>query len=238
MAKKSTASLKQQKKTPKYQIIVDQIEQSIESGDLQPGDKLLPERELSKQFDVSRISVRKALATLAGMGLIVTTPRHGAYVAEFSNEQVLSSFSRLVAQNSKRTDDLYEVRKIIEVQVVRLVAVRRTEDDVRELWETFEKTTAEISAGIDPHKADIDFHISLAKYAKNPFFAELMTALVTGLLDAFAHMWTEGRENLPETIIGHHRQIIQAIADKDPDVAALHVTQHINLCKKVTDVTI
>lgn len=235
MTDKLLNNLKQTKKTSKYQRIVAQIEQLIENGELRPGDKLLPERELSEQFGVSRISVRKALAVLAGMGLIVTSPRHGAYVAEFNNEQVLSSFSRLVAQNSKRTDDLYEVRRIIEVQVVRLVAIRRTEDDVRELWETFEHTTADIAAGNDPHKADIAFHISLAQYAKNPFFAELMSALVTGLIDAFAHMWTEGRTNLPETIISHHRQIIQAIANKDPDTAAFYVTQHVDLCKTVTD---
>ena len=233
MSLKEPTNLKQVKKTSKYQSIVDQISEQIEHGVLKAGDKLLPERELSEQFGVSRISVRKALAVLSGMGLIVTTPRHGAYVAEFSNEQVLSSFARLVAQNRQRTDDLYEVRRLIEVQVVRLVAVRRTEDDVRELWETFDKTTAEILAGHDPHKADIAFHISLAQYAKNPFFAELMSALVTGLLDAFADMWNEGRENLPNTIISHHRQIVQAIADKDPDSAALYVTQHVDLCKKV-----
>ena len=233
MSLKEPTNLKQVKKTSKYQSIVDQISEQLEHGVLKAGDKLLPERELSEQFGVSRISVRKALAVLSGMGLIVTTPRHGAYVAEFSNEQVLSSFARLVAQNRQRTDDLYEVRRLIEVQVVRLVAVRRTEDDVRELWETFDKTTAEILAGHDPHKADIAFHISLAQYAKNPFFAELMSALVTGLLDAFADMWNEGRENLPNTIINHHRQIVQAIADKDPDSAALYVTQHVDLCKKV-----
>lgn len=233
MSRKETSTLKKAKKPSKYQTIVDQIRDEIVQGVLQAGDKLLPERELSERFGVSRISVRKALAVLSGMGLIVTTPRQGAYVAEFNSEQVLSSFARLVAQNRQRTDDLYEVRRLIEVQVVRLVAVRRTEDDVRELWETFENTTAEILAGHDPHKADIAFHISLAQYAKNLFFAELMSALVTGLLDAFADMWTEGREDLPQVIIRHHRQIVQAIADRDPDSAALYVTQHVDLCKKV-----
>jgi GntR family transcriptional repressor for pyruvate dehydrogenase complex len=230
MTLKSPTSLKHVQKTSKYQTIVDHIEQLIEKGELRPGDKLLPERALTEQFGVSRISVRKALAVLAGMGLVDTTPRHGAYVSQFNNEQVMSSFARLVAQNRPRTDDLYEVRRLIEVQVVRLVAARRTEDDVRELWETFEQTTADILSGNDPHKADIAFHISLAQYAKNPFFAELMSALVTGLIDAFAHLWTEEHTNLPQTII------IQAIADKDPDAAAFHVTQHVNLCKTVTDV--
>lgn len=234
MILKEPSNIKQTRKASKYQTIVDQIEEMIEKGELRSGDKLLPERELSEQFGVSRISVRKALAVLAGMGLINTTPRHGAYVAEFSNEQVLSSFARLVAHNSQRTDDLYEVRRIIEVQVVRLVAVRRTEDDVREIWETFEQTTERIRAGDDPHTADIDFHISLAQYTKNPFFAELMSALVTGLIDAFAHLWTDGGEDLPETIISDHRNLVQAIADQDPDSAALYVTKHVDLCKRIT----
>lgn len=235
MLQNDSTNLKQTRKPSKYQSIVNHIEDLIESGQLKSGDKLLPERELSDQFGVSRISVRKALAVLAGKGLINTTPRHGAYVAEFSSEQVINSFSRLVAKNSRRTDDLYEVRRLIEVQVVRLVAVRRTKDDVRELWEIFEQTTADILLGEDPHTADINFHISLAQYAKNPFFAELMSALVTGLIDAFAHLWTDRGDQLPEKIIEDHRNIIQAIADQDPDAAALYVTQHVSLCKSVTD---
>ncbi|MFK7802215.1 MAG: FadR/GntR family transcriptional regulator [Anaerolineae bacterium] len=232
---KEPTNLKQVKKASKYQAIVDHIESLIRQGELKPGDKLLAERVLSEQFGVSRISVRKALAILAGMGLIVTTPRHGAHVAEYSNDQIVNSFSRLVAQNSQRTDDLYEVRRLIEVQVVRLVAIRRTEDDVRELWEAFEQTTADILAGNDPHKADIAFHVSLAQYTSNPFFTELMSVLVTGLIDAFANLWTEGQEDLPETITNQHRQIVQAIADRDPDAAALYVTHHIDVCKKVTE---
>ena len=235
MITKEPSNIAQEKKTAKYQVIVDHIEDLINEGELKPGDKLLPERELSDQFGVSRISVRKALAVLAGKNLIETTPRHGAYVAEFSSEQVLSSFARLVAHNRGRTDDLYEVRRLIEVQVVRLVAIRRTEDDVREMWETFERTTKAINEGRDPHTADIDFHISLAHYAKNPFFTELMSALVTGLIDAFAHLWLDGDSQLPETIINDHRNIVQAIADQDPDAAALYVTQHVSLCKSVTD---
>ena len=62
-----------------------------------------------------------------------------------------------------------------------------------------------------------------------------MTALVTGLIDAFAHLWTDGGEQLPEKIISDHRNIVQAIADQDPDAAALYVTQHVSLCKSVTD---
>lgn len=235
MLLKEPNNLKQPKKSSKYQAIVDHIEILIRAGELKPGDKLLSERILSEQFGVSRISVRKALAILAGMGLIVTTPRHGAHVAEYSNQQILSSFSRLVAQNSQRTDDLYEVRRLIEVQVVRLVAVRRTDDDVRELWESYEQTTADILAGNNPHEADIAFHVSLSKYSGNPFFTELMSVLVTGLIDAFANLWTDGGEGLPEKITHQHHQIVQAIADRDPDAAALYVTHHIDVCKKVTE---
>ena len=235
MDAKVPLQLKQLHKISKYQSIVDQIMQLIDSGELKPGDRLLPERELSKQFGVSRISVRKALAVLAGKGLIEITPRHGAHVSGYNTEQMLDSFARLVGHNRRRTDDLYEVRRLMEVQIVRLVAVRRTEDDMRELWETHERTAAAILAGDNPHQADIEFHISLAHYAKNPFFAELMSALVTGLIDAFANLWTDGGDDLPEIIIGHHRQIVQAIADQDPEQAALCVTQHVNACYSVTN---
>ena len=63
-----------------YLHVVDQIQQSIKTGHLLPGDQLLPERELAEQFGVSRPSVRQALAVLDNQGVIEITPRDGAYI--------------------------------------------------------------------------------------------------------------------------------------------------------------
>jgi GntR family transcriptional regulator, transcriptional repressor for pyruvate dehydrogenase complex len=53
-----------------YEEIVEQIRQLIKDGELNPGDRLLSERELCERLQVSRASVREALSALEIMGLI------------------------------------------------------------------------------------------------------------------------------------------------------------------------
>ena len=61
-----------------YTQVVDQIHHLIRQGELSPGDRLLPERELAETMGVSRTSVRQALGVLEGRGVIEVTPRNGA----------------------------------------------------------------------------------------------------------------------------------------------------------------
>src|SRR5256886_16236215 len=58
-----------------FEQIAQQIEKRILSGELQSGDRLQTERELSQQFHASRTAVREAMKTLAQRGLV--DMRHG-----------------------------------------------------------------------------------------------------------------------------------------------------------------
>ena len=110
---------------PVYLVIVDQIRNMIKQDELLPGDQLLSERELCQQFNVSRTSVRKALAVLSGMGLIDVTPRGGAFVIEAGSRQAIASRGQRVSRNRHQAAKIYEVRRLIEVQAARLAALRR-----------------------------------------------------------------------------------------------------------------
>jgi len=71
---------------PKYVQIQDSISNWIEAGDLKPGDLIPSERELSEQFDVSRMTVRQAISTLASHGVVRRVQGLGTYVSEPKNE--------------------------------------------------------------------------------------------------------------------------------------------------------
>lgn len=80
---------------PLYQQLADEIRQKINSGQYMPGDRLLTEAELSQQFEVSRITVRKAIELLTEDGIVVRKQGIGTFVAEkklhrVMNNQVLS----------------------------------------------------------------------------------------------------------------------------------------------------
>ncbi|HLE14860.1 MAG TPA: GntR family transcriptional regulator [Anaerolineales bacterium] len=66
---------------PVYIQIAEGLINQIESGDLAPGDRLPPERELSEQLGVNRLTLRRALGVLAAQGLIERRHGVGTYIA-------------------------------------------------------------------------------------------------------------------------------------------------------------
>ncbi len=69
------------KAVPLYVQIAESLFDRIESGDLRPGDRLPPERELSKMLGVNRMTVRRALQVLESQGLLIRRRGNGTYVA-------------------------------------------------------------------------------------------------------------------------------------------------------------
>src|SRR6516225_6820415 len=66
----------------KYQAIADGLRDQIDSGVLQPGERLPSEPDLVREFDASRNTVRLAIALLTNQGLVVTRQGLGTFVNE------------------------------------------------------------------------------------------------------------------------------------------------------------
>ena len=70
--------------------IVNQIKDLISDGILRPGDRLSPERELAKEFGVSRPSLREALNSLVAMGFLEVKGKR-TFIKSVASESVLES---------------------------------------------------------------------------------------------------------------------------------------------------
>jgi len=229
--------MKRETTQPVYVTVVESISAMIKQGDLRPGDHLLSERELCERFGISRTSVRKALAILSGMGLIEISPRNGAYVAQASAQQAIDSLSQLIARNRYQAANLYEVRRLIDVQAARLAAIRRDEADVIKLRGLHRLVIESLQNPTALHRADMNLHIGIAESAKNPFFAELMRVLISAYMEIFNVIWEKHEQDEEEQAlfahyIRQHKIIVEAIAEKDPEAAAAYMTQHIDDSRK------
>lgn len=69
------------------QQIVAQVRAMIQSGDLQPEERLPAERELAKALQVSRSTVREAMCALESLGLVISRPGEGTFVAVLHQSQ-------------------------------------------------------------------------------------------------------------------------------------------------------
>src|SRR5580693_9805081 len=101
------------------EIIVDQIRLLMRQGQLKPGDRLPPERDLCERFGVSRVTVREALRMLESSGLVQIRvgARGGAFVTAPSGDRVGEGLADMITLSAISAADVTEVRMILEVGI-------------------------------------------------------------------------------------------------------------------------
>jgi GntR family transcriptional regulator len=73
---------------PMYKQITDQVKEAIASGGLQPETKLLSIREMSKELEISEITIKRAYSDLENEGFIITRSGLGSYVADINRDKL------------------------------------------------------------------------------------------------------------------------------------------------------
>jgi GntR family transcriptional repressor for pyruvate dehydrogenase complex len=231
-----TDSLKRStRQKPVYAQVVAQIQYLIENGELNPGDQLLPERELAAKLGVSRPSVRQALAVLDGQGVIEVTPRDGAYVRRPSLEGSVTSVIRQVLfQERQKVVDQFEVRRIFETQAVRLAALRHDAADLQRLRELNQQFETQLRVGDIGFQANTDFHLAICKATKNLILTEIMTTVLKATMEVYASARQQSLSHVADWLqfVREHEEIIEAIAQQDPDQAAEVMARHIDSAQK------
>ena len=129
--------------------VVHTIGLQIVSGQLQPGDPLPPEDELTSDLAVSRTVLREAVRVLAAKGLVLARPKIGTRVRERSDWNILDpdvlSWRAEAAHDQKLYEETTEIRLAIEPLAARLAATRATDEEVAAITEAF----AAMEAGVD-----------------------------------------------------------------------------------------
>src|SRR5436305_11235680 len=199
-----------------YEQIVQQVEESIQKGALKTGDKLPPERELAQQFGVSRTAVREAVKALREQGFVEAYPGRGTFVMETNAHPIRLSLDRMVkAGQAEGSRYLTEVREMMEPEIAALAAERAEGEDLAAMRESFEVMEG---AKRDPEafiEADLDFHLALAEAAANPIILSLIDSIVGLLREQRVRIFCV--EGGPERGQFHHKRILQAVEQRDPE---------------------
>jgi GntR family transcriptional repressor for pyruvate dehydrogenase complex len=209
-----------------YEQIVQQIEEAILKGALKPGDQLPAERELAVQFGVSRTAVREAVKTLREKGLVEAYSGRGTFITDGTSHVIRQSLDRMIRIGQPDGSvHLAEVREILEPEIAALAATRMEEPHLATMREAFAVMDG---ARQDPDayiEADLDFHLSLAEAAANP--------LILSLLDSIVGLLREQRLRIfrvsggPERGQFHHKRILEAIEQRDPEKARQAMRVHL-----------
>lgn len=212
-----------------YEEIVEQIRGMITRGELKPGNKLPPERDMAESLGVSRASVREALTALETVGILDIRPGEGTFVKRTSDSETFESLTLLLSVEQTPVVQMMEVRRILETESAALAAKRGTTADLQKIQDSLRvmKTADSISEAVD---ADVRFHFAIAEATKNSVLLRIMNTVA----DLMHQTFRKDRENLYSNpalgarVIIEHEAILKAIQDRNPDEAWAKMLEHIN----------
>ena len=215
-----------------YEQIIDQIQELILDGTFKSGDKLPPERELTTKLGVSRTSLREALKALEVLGLTESKQGEGSYISNNVKPTILKSISIAYKLNNGTIEDVLELRQSLQLQAVRTAAIKATESEI----EILEKIVEGMENTIDEDEQsqlDMEFHEKLIDMMDNvmiQIISDSVSNLMQPFIKSIREIYKEHEENLKKYyFIEQHRNILNAIKERDPEKSVKLMMDHIHL---------
>jgi GntR family transcriptional repressor for pyruvate dehydrogenase complex len=205
--------------------IVNQVKALISEGRLKPGDRLSPERDLVKEFGVSRPSLREALNTLVTMGFLEVKGKR-TFIKSVASESMQNPLSLLIKADIQKLFDLIEVRKAIEAWGAFLAAQRATEEDIKQLENIIEDMKKAYEQGRSWEKQDADFHLGMAQATHNTIQTHVMSTIYDLLRESVAKVFKDRAK--VKKLLDHHQRIFNAIKNHSPERARERTLEHLN----------
>ena len=213
------------------QSVVRQIELLILRGILRPGERLPAERELAERMDVSRPSLREAVAELAERGLLVARPNAGIYVADVLGSAFAPALVDLFARHDEAVFDYLAFRRDIEGLAAERAARLGSDTDLAVVDAVFRKM--EVAHGkrdpSDEAALDAEFHMAIIEASHNV----VMLHMLRSMFDLLRQGVFYNRQMLfrmratRDGLLDQHRAINAALQARDPAGARAAVEAHL-----------
>jgi GntR family transcriptional regulator, transcriptional repressor for pyruvate dehydrogenase complex len=210
-----------------YEVVTERIRRAIHIGSYLPGDKLPPERTLAQQLGVSRTTVREAIRVLEGEGYVVSRRGASGGIIVLDQAENEERIRPLLAEKLPEIEEIFDYRIAVEGAAARLAAARRTEEDLALLRQAYDA----MQAGRETLRfraADNAFHLAIADAARNRLMRQAIE-------DARVATWVPIDRLISRVFMSanrHHKQILDAISDRDADAAQKAVVDHLETARR------
>lgn len=217
-----------------YQSIVDQIKIAIENKEILPGRKLPSERELASKLSVSRTSVKEAYSVLKSEGLIEIKHGSGVTLLKDGTDDVIMKMNIIIRGESTDTIELMELRQGIEGEATYYASLRCSDEDIENLHYFYLKLKKAVEAKEIAAKEDLDFHMYIARLARNSILTDVMYMISDRLLEGLQESRADTIKipGKSQQILEEHYDIFSAIRDKQPLMAREAMYNHLQNVKQ------
>jgi GntR family transcriptional repressor for pyruvate dehydrogenase complex len=202
---------------PVSQSLPDQVAgfivQRIATGDLAAGHRLPSQRQLAQSMGVGLAVVREAVKRLEALNILDATHGSGTVVRPFQWMPLLydpALFMLAVKRIGIR--DLWETRRLLEGQIVRLAAERATADNLKKIRAVLDRADPLPLDYADSQALNREFHIAVARASQNAVLADLLTPLVDVHISGIDHHFTH---EMSRRTWAAHEAIYDAVASHD-----------------------
>ena len=202
------------------EICVQEILTKILSGELKPGDRLPPERELAEAMGISRSSVNHGIMELETMGFLSITPRRGTVVNDYRTHPTPQSLAAVMRYSSVQMEhslfsDLMDTRLLIEVESAKLACQNIYDTTLERMRKLVDELAQEPE---DPTEILYRFHYLLTAASGNTVYAMIYRGFETVLCTLIRQHYSMRSEDIKETA-QLHGQLLDAIIRKDEQAA-------------------
>lgn len=211
--------------------MVREVISLIASGQYKEGKKLPSERKLCEQFDISRGTLRKALADLEKMGAIKIKPQSGAYVQKFSHKRLPSKVLP-VDFKTVSLNDIIIARRAIEITAIEIASERITKNEITSLKRVVENMERSLEKLPDFLKYDMKFHESIVKACRN---LALITAFESiSEYHKYSQVYSSYYDDCEQEALKYHKKILKCLQNGQRKNTVKTLSEHFdNMLKSI-----
>ena len=205
---------------------ITQIKAMIISGELGPGDRLPPEKELSERLGLSRNSMREAIKALEVIRVLDVRQGDGTYVTSLEPRLLVEAITFVVdLHTDSSVIELFEVRRIWEGAAAGMAASRITPAQIQALRDHVALAdTANSVEELVEH--DLEFHAQIAAASGNTYLSALAQSLSSNTVRA--RIWRGlTQSDAVEQTLAEHRAIIESLEIGDSRLAEALAMAHV-----------
>ncbi|WP_243372976.1 GntR family transcriptional regulator [Geotalea sp. SG265] len=214
----NTIKNRNQEASPLTDRIFDQLQDSIIKGEIPAGSKI-SEPELSKTYGVSRGTLREALSRLEERHLVIRAPNHGARVISLSYEELIET---------------YQIREVLGGLGCRLAVRNMTDSEIAELHKLLDEHEKSIKEdqGLSYYQqeGEFDFHYRILQGSRNKMLLAILDGGLYQLIRMYRYQFSTDSPR-PLLALKEHHRIVDAIEERDEDLAELLMRRHIRIAR-------
>ncbi len=216
MMKKTIGSLSRPvEKISRVKLVLDRIKEAMLNKELQKGDYLPSETELTRSLGVGKTSVREAVKMLEAMGIVEVRQGHGTIIRREPSEDSIGPLVFQLILQQATNENLLELRSVFEPAYTQLAMEKATDEDVAALREILRSFKEKVEKGTQTADDDLAFHQRVLECTRNPFIVQIGVTMH----QLFKSSISRNMERIAHVALKDHMVIFKAF--KKGDSAAL-----------------